>query len=185
MTDQNIWQALAAFQAEMPTVGKDSTNPHFRSKYADIATITKIVMPILNKHGLVYSCQPERSDGQWMVTAELRHAATEGVIRGSLPMVGAKMQDFGSSLTYARRYLLGCLTGVVTDDDDDGNHANTQPSARSRVPSRDWITEARSASDVDTVRDLWQQARADHAPDYVLAEITSIGTGLEAAAQPE
>ena len=50
-------------------------------------------------------------------------AAALAQVQGRWPINGRTPQEIGSAITYARRYLLGCLTGVVTDDDDDGHIA--------------------------------------------------------------
>lgn len=117
--------ALAAFQAEMPTVPKTKTarvrtrdGGDYSYTYADLADITAAAMPLLAKHGLAFSCLPG-PDG---LTGLLVHKSGQR-LAAVLPIQGASPQQVGSSLTYMRRYLLGCLTGVVTDDDDDGQAA--------------------------------------------------------------
>ena len=117
--------ALAAFQAEMPTVAKTKTakvrtrdGGDYSYTYADLADLTREAMPILAKHGLAFTCLPG-PDG---LTGLLVHTSGQR-LAAVLPINGASPQQVGSSLTYMRRYLLGCLTGLVTDDDDDGQAA--------------------------------------------------------------
>jgi hypothetical protein len=125
VTHDSLVKALVAFQSEMPTVGKDKINPHFKSRYADISSITEDVMPVLAKHGLAFSCQPRSADNGYEIFGVLMHDSGD-TISGSLPLFGNDAQKIGSSITYARRYLLCALTGVVTgDEDDDGNMATT------------------------------------------------------------
>lgn len=128
----SIAAALVAFQKELPVVGKDAVNPHFKSKYADIATISKEVFPILTKHGLAFTVLPVSVAGSFEVVGVLLHTSGEE-LRASLPLVGRTSQEIGSALTYARRYLLGCLTGVVTEEDDDGNAASAAGVKRTRA----------------------------------------------------
>lgn len=122
--------ALAAFQSEMPTVpkGKTADTGKYRYTYADLADVTQAAMPILSRHGLSFLTRPRRTEqGDYELVGTLLHTSGERE-EGSLPLVGRSPQELGSALTYMRRYLFGCMTGLVTDDDDDGNLA--QPAAR-------------------------------------------------------
>jgi hypothetical protein len=128
-------KALAAFQAEMPTVTKNHTatvksdKGSYSYTYAGLADVSEAAMPLLAKHGLSFSTLPS---GQALV-GMLLHESGES-LTASLPINGATPQQIGSSLTYMRRYLLGCMTGVVTDDDDDGQQA--QQAATKRKPAQ-------------------------------------------------
>lgn len=135
-----IAEALAAFQAEMPIVAKSHT-ANVRSEkgsysytYAGLADVCEAAMPLLAKHGLSFSCAPQRGE----LVGMLLHSSGQS-LTGSLPITGGTPQAIGSSLTYMRRYLLGCLTGIVTDDDEDGQLAEkasrTQRRERSEKPS--------------------------------------------------
>lgn len=124
--------ALAAAQAEMPTVSKTHTasvrsdKGSYSYTYAGLADVTEAVLPILAKHGLSFTALP----GGGMLTGMLLHTSGQS-LTASLPIAGSTPQALGSSLTYMRRYLLGCMTGLVTDDDDDGQLAQAS-SARSK-----------------------------------------------------
>lgn len=134
----NLPTALAAFQAEMPKVHKGKTaripgrdgKSGYAYDYADLADVTAAVMPLLTKHGLSFTCLPTRTEqGGYELVARILHVSGESV-EGALPIAGRQAQEIGSSLTYNRRYLLGCLTGVVTDDDEDGTMATQAPPAQ-------------------------------------------------------
>jgi len=122
--------ALAAFQAEMPTVPKAHTatvksdKGSYSYTYAGLADVTEAAMPLLSKHGLSFVTLP----GQGVLTGILLHSSGQS-LTATLPINGATPQQVGSSLTYMRRYLLGCMTGLVTDDDDDGQQAEAAPKA--------------------------------------------------------
>lgn len=130
----NLATALAAFQAEMPTVAKaqKATVPtksggSYTYTYAGLPDVVAAVTPLLTKHGLAFSCCPRRSeDGTYELSGVLLHESGE-TLTGSLPIFGRQAQEIGSAITYGRRYLLGCMTGVVTDDDDDGSLAHSAP----------------------------------------------------------
>jgi hypothetical protein len=119
--------ALVELQKELPTVPKGKTakvktktGADFSYSYADLADVSAAVLPLLTKHGLSFTCLPRRcDDGVYELVGVLLHVGGDS-IDGALPIRGGDPQAIGSAITYARRYLLGCLTGVVTDDDDDG-----------------------------------------------------------------
>jgi hypothetical protein len=124
---KNIAAALAAFQADMPTIAKNRTadTGKYRYDYADLADITHAAMPLLARQGLSFSCLPAMSyDGAGMaLEGALIHTSGEKIV-GRLPIRGGTAQEIGSALTYMRRYLFGCLTGIVTEADDDGRAAS-------------------------------------------------------------
>lgn len=132
--------ALAAFQSEMPTVAKAHTatvksdKGSYSYTYAGLADVSEAAMPLLSKHGLSFSCLP----GQGVLTGILLHASGQ-TLTASLPIAGGTPQQVGSALTYMRRYLLGCMTGLVTDDDEDGQIASAprkRAAAKQAAPPR-------------------------------------------------
>ena len=123
---KNLAAALAAFQAEMPTVhkGKKANVGQYSYAYADLADIVKSVAPLLASHGLAYAGSARHIEGgRYEVVGILSHASGE-TREGALPIQGGSPQQMGSAITYMRRYLFGLLTGIVTDDDDDGQAAS-------------------------------------------------------------
>lgn len=141
-TTGEIAKALSALQAEMPVVpkGQKATVPtksggNYTYTYANLADVTEVAYPLLAKHGLSFSCVPTtHTDGTATIGGLLLHTSGES-LAASLPLFGRTAQEIGSALTYARRYLLGCLTGLVTDDDDDGSLA--EKARRTEVPMSD------------------------------------------------
>lgn len=130
-THTNLAEALAAFQADMPTVHKGQTaripgkdgRSGYSYQYADLADVAKVAHPLLAKHGLSFTTAPQHIEGVgFVLQGTLRHRTGEKDT-GVLPITGRSAQDLGSSLTYLRRYLLGCMTGIVTDEDEDGGMA--------------------------------------------------------------
>ena len=119
-------KALAAFQAEAPKVLKGKTakvttkgGGSYSYSFADLADVAEVAYPLLAKHGLSFACLPEVDPPRMTLRGVLMHTSGER-LEGVLPLNGSTPQEVGSALTYARRYLLGCLTGIVTDVDDDG-----------------------------------------------------------------
>lgn len=149
-THGSLETALVAFQADMPSVhkgqratipGKDGRSG-YSYRYADLADVAAVAHPLLTKHGLSFTTQPRYVDGAgFVLVGVLRHQGGQRD-EGMLPIMGRDAQAIGSSITYARRYLLGCMTGIVTDDDEDGAAATSQQNARPQamqptIPSRD------------------------------------------------
>ena len=123
--------ALAKAQGEMENADKNSQNPHFRSKYADLAEIINTVRPVLAKHGLSVTQFPAYADGNASVETVLAHESGEwmsGVC--SSPVVKADPQGVGSALTYLRRYSLSAVCGIAQEDDD--ANAASKPKGESK-----------------------------------------------------
>lgn len=140
-----IAPALVAAQAEMKAVGKDATNPHFRSRYATLDAIMDMVRPVLARHGLAVmqgTLYPDTNeDGRLTslaVETRIIHTSGEWVASSVImPVAKADPQGAGSAVTYGRRYGLSALLAIVADDDDDGNAATGgAQAAREAAPAR-------------------------------------------------
>lgn len=114
-----IAAAMAKAQAVMAPAAKDSTNPHFKNRYASLASCFEAIKP-MHENGIAVFQPPALHgvDGVCVQTL-LVHSSGEWIV-GELYMPAAKKdpQGFGSALTYARRYCLQSTTGLPTDDDD-------------------------------------------------------------------
>ncbi len=138
-----LYGALAKAQGEITNAAKNSKNPHFKSDYADLASILDTVKPALSKNGIAV-IQSTAFDGSMVtVTTVLAHSAG-GSISSEASCVPAKMdgQGIGSATTYLRRYGLAAMTGVAQADLDgeDSKHSTPpapavrQPKAKPNVP---------------------------------------------------
>lgn len=120
--------ALAKAQGEFPAAIKDSNNPAFKTKYADLSAIMEAIRPALAKHGLSLTQWPVHSeDNRVHMVTRIAHAGEW--IRGtfSMPCDKQNAHGYGSIITYLRRYCAGSCLGVITDLDDDGNAASSRP----------------------------------------------------------
>jgi hypothetical protein len=128
----NLAAAMTAAFAEIEGATKAATNPHFKSKYADLTSIIEAIKPALIKHGLFFTqrCQPSE-DGVSVETV-LHHSSGEKEPLGILYVPANKRdaQGFGSALTYARRYALQTAFGVPTEDDDGNAAVASAPRAK-------------------------------------------------------
>lgn len=116
-------KALAAAQAELEPAKKEAVNPHFKSRYADLAACWDAVRAPLARHGLAVSQLPSLDGDVVRLTTMLLH--TSGEFIGSDAAVRIARHDapsVGSALTYLRRYALSAIVGLSTEDDD-GAHA--------------------------------------------------------------
>lgn len=117
--------ALSKLQGEMEGAAKDSSNPFFKSKYTSLEGVWDACKALLSKNELsvsqVMGFTPEAGP---TLTTTLMHSSGEW-IEGTQPLCakGATPQDLGSAISYARRYGLAAIVGVVQVDDD-GNAAS-------------------------------------------------------------
>ncbi len=121
---KNVYTALAAAQAQMGPLVKGATNPHFKSKYADLADLVHAVRGPLNNNGLAWFHQIVRSEIGSDMRTVLIHGESETSIECDVELIVAKrdMQGMKSATTYAKRIGLESVTGVAPEDDD-GNAA--------------------------------------------------------------
>ena len=129
--------ALSRAQGEFPAIPKTADNPFFKSKFADLPTVVEAASPILAKHGLSVSQTLGYSDGVDTLTTYLLHSSGQFMADTMrLHLVKTDPQGHGSATTYARRYSYMSVLGLVADEDDDGNKANTPARAAPRRPAR-------------------------------------------------
>lgn len=115
--------ALHKAQGQIKAAIKDATNPHFRSRYADLSSIVEAVKAPLLAEGIVFLQGIE--DGENGVAVETMLLHTSGEWMSSVLKIPASKQDaqgYGSAITYGRRYGLQSMCGVPAEDDD-GNAA--------------------------------------------------------------
>ena len=126
MTDtkkMNINEAFCAAQSEIGVARKNTSNPFFKSKYADLKECFNACSDALNRHGIHIS-QPTMLEGDlFVIRTILTHTSGESMQDFGVPIVGWReaknpAQAFGSGQTYARRYGLCGMVGIAPADDD-------------------------------------------------------------------
>lgn len=138
--------ALAKAQGEVENPKFDTQNPFFKSRYASLAAVRSAVMPVFSKHGLSIVQSLRSTEKGVECETMLMHLSGEWIADTlSLPIAKHDAQGYGSAATYARRYSLMSFSGVVGDEDDDGNgateknkpgtKANEKPAAGSTSPT--------------------------------------------------
>ena len=129
--------ALAKAQLQIEPASKNATNPHFRSHYADLASIWDACRGPLNTNGLSivqFPCDGEV--GRTGLCTMLLHSSGEYI--SEVVTTRSQKDDpqgLGSALTYLRRYALAAVVGVTATEDDDGNAASTPANARAAAPA--------------------------------------------------
>ena len=165
-------KALLAVQQELAPANKDATNPFTRSRYATLNSVMEACREALLRHGiwltqLPVPAPPELGPGHIGLLTKLTHAES-GQWQGSLtvvPLPKADPQGMGSAITYARRYALTAMLGIITEDDDgEGARAGTQTSTRREQPPRT-ATEPRPAQQGRTRTTRSQAGEKSGPPD--------------------
>lgn len=136
----NIAPALVKATSALRAIGKDSVNPHFKSKFASLEAIMGEVRPALAQHGLTVlqgASQPHTDEaGRLMaftVETMLLHASGEWISSSVfMPLAKLDPQGAGAAVSYGRRYGVASLLAIVTDDDLDGNDAMPSPQQRAQ-----------------------------------------------------
>ncbi len=126
---KSIATALAAAQINMGKALKQASNPHFRSKYADLGSVMDACLPALNERGIAV-IQPtgENELGRFVETIMI-HGESGEQLSCRVPLIVGKndMQGYGSAVTYARRYGLMAMAGIAPEDDDGNAAAKAAP----------------------------------------------------------
>ena len=151
-TFNKVAAALVKAQKEFGPALKSSTNPHFKSRYADLAACVEAVIDALNNNGIALTQRVAPCDDGVIVETVFIHESGEVINCGQLHFPANKQdpQAYMGCLTYARRGSLMAACGIAPEDDD-GNAASKRPSAPAQpIPD---ITDHLSAIDASASSD--------------------------------
>lgn len=161
--------ALAKAQGKIKGAVKDSSNPFFKSKYADLASVVEAIRAAFSENGLSYVQTVEPSDKEEVrVETVIMHSSGEWICCGVLnvPVSKADAQGFGSALTYARRYGLSAATGVAPEDDDGNAAAKAKPTHSATDGAYDALSAIDKSIATDaatTIKDVFNEDRQEDA----------------------
>jgi hypothetical protein len=165
--------ALAKAQSEMGGAVKDSANPFFKSKYADLSSVMDACRPALSKHGIAVVQSPRAEGAIVSLDTLLIHSSGQW-IRGTATTTAKddSPQSLGSAITYLRRYALQSFAGVAPEDDDAeaaqgrGNGQTAKPTAVPTAPKgyQDWLDDMVAVVSEGTAR--LQAAWTASKPEY-------------------
>ena len=163
-----ISEALAKAQGSIKHAIFDSTNPHFKSKYASLSAVMDACKQPLSDNGIAIIQGASVVEKRLLISTMLAHTSGEW-IRDSLSINLEKdtAQGIGSAITYGRRYALSAIVGIVADEDDDGNAASTRQNANigrkqkvdppTTEKKPETLTGVAAAEEVKKIRELAQQ----------------------------
>lgn len=159
----NLAAALVKAQAKMDGALKDSANPFFKSKYADLSSVVSAIKPVAAEFGLGYIQVSHNVDNHAAIETVIVHESGESFSCGivSVPVAKVDAQGFGSAMTYARRYSLSAAFGVCPEDDDGNAAAKAPPKG------------VASISPNDVGKDFWNNANAEERA-YLQGQIDAI-----------
>lgn len=141
---KSISAALLKFQGAVEGVGKNSTNPGYKSKYANLETVVDTARPQLQAVGVVFlQSGGAIVEGVMAMSTRLIHAESGEWIEGTMDIALGKRdpQGVGSAQTYAQRYHLMAMLGLPPVDDD-GEAAIDRDNKRPKAPSEPVQTDA-------------------------------------------
>lgn len=136
MNTEKLETALSKALPLLEGAKKNSANPHFKSKYADLGSVIDAIRPVA-EHGIWFrQATNECDDGVKVETFYIGHGAaiSAGVLH--MPADKRNPQGFGSALTYARRYALQTAFGLATEDDDGNAASATEQPKRQATPAK-------------------------------------------------
>jgi hypothetical protein len=191
----DLAKSLAKAQGQISNAIKNSANPHFKSRYADLAAIWDTIRDPLSSNGLsilqTVNFNASERGGEVVINTMLLHESGQWIKdQLSIPIFKVDAQAIGSASTYGRRYSLQSIAGVAGEDDD-GNAA----SGKGAAPPVATISDKQQAEILALLKKLGKEeaAFAAHMGVATIAEIpaisfqnaTAILKRIEAKAQQE
>ena len=156
---KQIASALVKAQKEFGPALKSSTNPHFKSRYADLASCVEAVIDALNNNGIFLLQKNHNCEDGVMLETVFIHESGEMIECGIVhfPAVKHDPQGYASALTYARRYSLMAACGIAPEDDD-GNRSVQSFKSIEASALTDMITAINDAQDEEELKKAFSEA---------------------------
>ena len=150
--------ALVKAQAAMAGATKSAANPFFKSKYANLEEVIRVVKEPFAANGLCFIQNPVSGEGTAGVETIILHESGEFISNEFLLKCSkADPQGMGSAITYARRYGLQSACGIPSEDDD-GNAASAPTPKMSNAEA---IKKLDTADTIDKLVALWNSLPID------------------------
>lgn len=137
----DIFTALSKAQAEFKVALRDSSNPFFKSNYADFQSVVEAVRPALAKHGLAFIQMPSVAENGTTLITRITHSTGQW-FECAMPVKTTKddAQALGAAITYTRRYALQAALGIVASDEDDDAEKTMDREKQDRQASKAAVT---------------------------------------------
>lgn len=141
----DIYAALARFQSMLKPIPFDSYNPHYKSKFASLSAIVEKITPILAETGLSYVQRLTSENSTYRLETVLYYK-DQSLTSGTMELKLAKndMQGIGAACTYARRFQLSALLGLVSDEDTDA-----EPPTQTAAKIQKHIDESKTQNQIE------------------------------------
>jgi hypothetical protein len=111
--------AMAIAQGQMGAAYKNSSNPHFKSSFADLASISDVIKQPLSENGLSVVQFPINNEQGVAITTRVMHKSGQWIEESfGIKPVKAGPQEYGSLISYFRRYALAAIFAIPQTDDD-------------------------------------------------------------------
>lgn len=150
---KNIDEVILLIQRNPPVLVKDQDGQvgSQKTKYANLIQVNEKVLPLLNANGVTYTCLPNvQDDGRFALEYELLHVPSGTFKRGKYALkLSEQPMQMGSAITYARRYALLAVLGIVAENEDDdagAGRGSAQRAARRATPDEQRQTAQRGPS---------------------------------------
>lgn len=163
-TIKEISISLISAQYKIKFAVKDSTNPHFKSRYADLGSVIEAIKEPLNSCGIGFIQTPTESQpGTLALTTRLMHISGEWIEDTAIcPLPKNDPQGYGSALTYLRRYSLASITGLYQDDDD---------GEATRMKPEDYVNRIRASKSVEELQRNYINVLSEIKNDKLLSNL--------------
>lgn len=148
----NLYKALLLVQGEIGAITKDSKNPFFKSSYLSLNGVREAIMPVLTKNKILLTQPTVYTEGKTFVATRLSHSESGETMESLTEVVCSKpgdAQNFGSGLSYSRRYGLMSLLCLAAEDDDGESSVGRKPTPT--VKTTEPLTKNVSSADVAAV----------------------------------
>ena len=165
--------ALAKAQGSIKSAVKGKENPFFKSQYADLPAVMEACRKALSDNGLALSQVTEFDGADCWLETMLIHSSGQW-LRGRYPVRPVKNdpQGLGSAQTYARRYALMAMVGVVAEnEDDDANAASGHPKTNGNGKADMPVDEYQ----LNNLRDLLEKTHSDIEAFCAYAKVKALG----------
>jgi len=173
-TLKELATALAKAQGEIKGALKDSANPFFKSKYADLSSVVEAIRVAVTQNGLSYVQIAHDAEHAAKIETVILHSSGEWLSCGSVsvPVSKADAQGFGSAMTYARRYSLSAAFGVAPEDDDGNAAVKAAPKSEPKGETPNQIVDQAlsiEGMDPEAVKAIRAEAKAIEGVFYTLS----------------
>lgn len=183
-TMKELYTALAKAQGQIEGASKERENLHFKSKYADLASVWDAIRAPLSANGLCVIQLPELlADGKMILRTILAHSSGSQ-IETVYPLnpVAQTPQGYGSAITYARRYTLMAITGVAPEDDDGNAASGHKTETMARTTDREMEPQVVTMSKADA-RPVFDRMVREYSALKTVTEIDAWWVGSKRARQ--